>query len=100
MSVSIELAKPELIFQFLGAVKTRISDRQKAMWSRFIGAGFIAEDILGVWPDNDMQRFSIRLSGNPGMPLHWNLSQLNLRELDELAKWLNDFIYRETTSTP
>lgn len=100
MTTSIELAKPELIFQFLGAVKTRITDRQKAMWSRFIGTGFIAEDIFGVWPEPDMQTFSIRLSGNPGMPNRWKLSQLNLRELDELAKFLTNFIHQESTSTP
>lgn len=75
----------DIVFQFLGAVKTRIASRQKAAWSRFIGAGFIAEDIERCWPDWNMDSFTLHYSGNMGL---MKLSQLNLRELEELQKYL------------
>lgn len=74
--------------RFHGAVKTRILQRQKALWSRFIGAGFVAEDIKAVWPDNgNVEYFGMKYSEHMQ---HFRLSDLNLRELDELDKWLNE----------
>lgn len=74
--------------QFIGAVKTRIQSRQKAFWSRIIGAGFIAEDIWCVWPEDNMRFFSMKTGGASGIHRSWNIDDLNLRELDELLQWL------------
>ena len=79
----------ELYNRFLGAVQTRISDCQKAMWSKFIGAGFIKEDIQSVWPEDNMRFFSMNYSGHNQS---FQLRDLNLRELHELSLWLQDFI--------
>jgi hypothetical protein len=71
--------------QFYGAVKTRIEDRQKAFWSRIIGAGFIADDIENIWPESNMRFFSMRYAGNTQS---FQLRDLNLRELDAIKEWL------------
>jgi len=73
------------IQRFIGAVHARIQMRQKALWSRFIGAGFIAEDITAVWPEENLDFFGMRHSG---LMRGYRLSDLNLRELEELLKWL------------
>ncbi len=78
-----------LFHQFLGAVKTRIVQRQKALWSRFIGAGFIAEDIGTVWPETNLEFFGLCYSEHMQS---FRLSDLNLRELEELAKWLEQHL--------
>lgn len=77
---------PELK-EFKGAVKTRIADRQKALWSRFIGAGFIMEDLEMIWPESNMRFFSVKFQGQRDHSYR-QLPDLNLRELDELLKWL------------
>lgn len=75
-----------VILRFIGSVETRIHQRQRALWSRFIGAGFIAEDIEFVWPDERINNwFGIRFAGNTA---EMQLDKLNLRELEELLKWL------------
>ena len=71
--------------QFLGAVKTRIAQRQKQLWSRIIGCGFVAEDIKAIWPEPNMEFFAMKYSENFQS---MKLSDLNLRELDEVHKWL------------
>ena len=77
--------------EFRGAVKTRIAERQKALWSRFIGAGFVKEDIQLVWPESNMNFFSI--DPGHGLPHSYRkLTDCNLRELDELLKWLEDYV--------
>ena len=76
-----------IITQFVGAVRTRIASRQRALWSRFIGAGFTAEDIGGCWPEANMRFLSLKYGGD------WrqtNIDDLNLRELDELLKYLEE----------
>lgn len=75
--------------EFKDAVKTRIADRQKALWSRIIGAGFIFEDIVNVWPERNMQFFGLQTLS---FPQRFSLTDLNLRELDELLKWLEQYV--------
>lgn len=71
--------------RFIGAVTSRKNMRQKALWTRFIGAGFTADDIEQVWPEANLEYFGIKYAGD----IHsMRLSDLNLRELDELEKWL------------
>lgn len=73
------------IQRFIGAVQTRIMQRQKALWSRVIGAGFVAEDITAIWPENNLEFFGIRYSG---LMRSYRLADCNLRELEELFRWL------------
>lgn len=87
----IQTADKKLLLQFHGAVKTRIANRQGALWSRVIGAGFIAEDIFAVHPEENMRFFSMRThqyEAVGGMRCT-QLTDLNLRELEELDKWLS-----------
>jgi hypothetical protein len=55
----------------------------------FIGAGFIAEDIKTVWPEQNLEFFGMRYSEHMQS---FRLSDLNLRELHELAKWLESHL--------
>lgn len=71
--------------QFYGSVRARIAMRQKQLWSMFIGAGFIAEDIKTVWPESNLEYFGMKYGDHVQS---FRLSDLNLRELTELAKWL------------
>jgi hypothetical protein len=80
----------EIMLQFYGAVKNRIEEGQKAFWSHIIGAGFLFEDIEEVWPECNMQFFSMRYAGQHQ---HFRLADLNLRELRELKKWLESKLY-------
>lgn len=71
--------------QFIGAVRTRIEQRQKALWSHVIGAGFICEDIERIYPERNMRFFSLCYAGHSQQ---FSLTDLNLRELEELLKFL------------
>lgn len=75
----------KLYHQFYGSVKARIAMRQKQLWSMVIGAGFIAEDIQTVWPEDNLEFFGMKYSD---CMQSFRLADLNLRELHELAKWL------------
>lgn len=78
-----------LFNRFHGAVKARISLRQKAFWSRFIGAGWTCEDIDHLWPEENLEFFGIRYGG---MFHSHRLADCNLRELDAIDEWLKAHI--------
>lgn len=62
------------------------NNKEKANWSREIGAGFIKEDITGIEPLEDKSlRFTFSW-GSQNIPV----SELNLRETEEAIKYLEE----------
>lgn len=74
----------ELIAKLEAVISARIQDRERAGWSRNIGAGFVDEDIESVFPLG-VERFRLTYSGHVQ---DFNVKDLNLRELDAVRGWL------------
>jgi hypothetical protein len=77
-------AMNEAFAKLEAAIKARIEDRERAGWSRNIGAGFVEEDIEAVFPSGDCA-FTLRYGGHTQ---RFAVADLNLRELDAVRNWV------------
>jgi hypothetical protein len=73
--------------KLLADVTSLIKIREGEGWSRQIGAGFIKEDIQKIHSLLGEKIVLVKTGDEQGT--FW-MENLNLRELDELAKWLKE----------
>ncbi len=67
-------------------VRLRAEQTARSLWSLFVSAGSLKEDIVDVWPESNMEFFSMQTTGEP-FSRSWRLRDLNRRELNELLEW-------------
>jgi len=72
-------------------LSSSMSIKKKAGWSRDVGAGFIKNDIKSVvlYPDN-----SFKIVFKWDHEQKFKAGDLNLRETEELLKWVKERIWR------